>query len=379
MNKNLFYSLSFLIILISLFDYKVIPFYSRLGLDFSNHHGFHHCKETPESIYKKKAVDCLDFEHRPYVYPPLMFPLFSWTKLFKNFNDAYYVFLFLSFISYLIIIYVWSNKKALAVLYGIGLFFTFPNLFLLERGNTDLFITLFWSLSYWFYLRNNQWLSGFFIVIALFSKLYPVFALFILAVYLLRELKSHKHLIYSILLFSVLVFAIDLKLWFEYLTEVLPSWSKATTGVYNLAHSFKSIKAPFGSLFYLSALVVWSLSAWKTAKHNVHWVFASGLALSTFNNGVSFDYNLVTVFPLLIIGFREINNRKGWLSPIALLVFAALCLGFRYPFMSFDQFPLVRLWILAICLVLIPLQYFDLTFEVKRLRFIYLNKIRSKI
>jgi hypothetical protein len=169
----------------------------------------------------------------------------------------------------------------------------------------------------------------------------------------------------------------DYQLWFEYLVDVLPKWSKSTTGVLNLAHSFKSINAPFGSLFYFSALVVWSLSAWKTAKHNVHWVFASGLALSTFNNGVSFDYNLVTVFPLLIIGFREINNRKGWLSPIALLIFGALCLGFRYPFVSFDQFPLVRLWMLAICLVLIPLQYFDLSFEVKRLKFIYLNKIRS--
>jgi hypothetical protein len=377
MNKNLFYSLSFIIIVFSLLDYNVIPFYSRLGLDFSNHHGFHHCKETPESIYKKKAVDCLDFEQRPYVYPPLMFTLFSWTKIFINFNDAYYAFLFLSFLAYALILMIWSNKKWLPILYGIGLFFTFPNLFLLERGNTDLFITLFWSLAYFFYQKNKFWAAGFFLALPVFSKLYPVFALFILSFYVLREIKLHRNLILGFVAFSFLFVVMDYQLWFEYLVDVLPKWSKSTTGVLNLAHSFKSIKTPLGSLFYLSAIFVWSLSAWKTAKHNVHWVFASGLALSTFNNGVSFDYNLVTVFPLLIIGFREINNRKGWLSPIALLIFGALCLGFRYPFVSFDQFPLVRLWMLAICLVLMPLQYFDLSFEVKRLKFIYLNKIRS--
>jgi hypothetical protein len=143
MNKSIFIIISFLIIAISLLDIKVIPFFPEIGLDFSNNYGYHHCQESPLSIYEIPSDKCQDFQNRSYVYPPLLFQLFAWTKFFDKFESAYYFFVLLHTLSFLLIVYVWAEKNLLSLTFALGLFVTYPNLFLLERGNGDMFVALF--------------------------------------------------------------------------------------------------------------------------------------------------------------------------------------------------------------------------------------------
>ncbi len=371
MNKKIFIGLSFLVLLIGLLDFKYIPFYTRPGLDFSNHYGFHHCKESDVTIYKKEAKDCLDFEARPYVYPPLMYPLFSWTRLFPTFDGAYYFFVGLYVLSFIGIILIWADKKILPIIYGLGLFITFPNLFLIERGNTDLFITLFWSLAYWFYKKDNQWVAGFFIAIAVFSKLYPVYSLFVLAFFILRNLKLNTRLIYSMGIFAVLILIAQPSLWFEYFVDVLPSWSGNTQDILNLAHSFKSLPKPLGSVLYFTVLAFWATASSKLNEKYVAWVFAGGFAISTFSNGVSFDYNLVTLFPLLILMFAHLMNYMNRTLSIAFVLLTFLSFSFREIFISLPVFSGFRIVLMGLCLVSIPYLMFDLGHEIIKLKFIF--------
>lgn len=367
MNKKLFIALSFLILLVSLLDIKIIPFYKKLGLDFSNQYGLHHCVEGPETVYKKAAKDCLDFEGRPYVYPPVMYQMFSWTKLFSTVEGAYYFFVFLHIISFLGIVFIWAEKKILPIIYGFGLFVTYPNLFLLERGNSDMFIVFFWSFAFWLYRQEKYWLSGSFLALAVFAKLYPVYALIILAPFVLRDLKKHRDLILGFALGVALIVLIAPNLWFEYLVDVLPKWSSAKTPIYNLAHSLKSLPWPsLGSAIYLAGVAFWMIAASKSNVRRINWAWAGGLAICTFNNGVSFDYNLVTVFPLAIVGFSYfLNNKNTFLSSLFLLLTASI-FGFREVFVSVPHYPLIRLILMGVILAILPYPLFDLGHEFKR-------------
>ena len=310
MNKKFFVVASFLILALSLLDIKIIPFYNKLGLDFSNQYGFHHCPPSDLSIYKIPAVKCQDYLARPYVYPPLLFQLYSWNKLFSNVTSAYYFFVFLHICSFLLIVYIWAQKNLLSLLFGLGLFATFPNLFLLERGNSDMFIVLFWSLAYWSYRNQKFYLVGLFVAISLFAKLYPLYALVVLGMYLAKNYQPHVKIFRSFNISSVGIVLLAPYWWFEYLVDVLPGWSSANTGILNLAHSLKSV--PLGSGIYLLCFLFWILAAYKASSKRLDWIFAGGLAICTFKNGVSFDYNLVTVFPLAIVGFNylsKVNNK----------------------------------------------------------------------
>lgn len=377
MNRKIFIGASFLILLISTLDFNIIPFYKKLGLDFSNHYGFHHCKEDTDSIYKKKPENCLDFEGRPYVYPPPMYTLFAWTKYFPTFESSYIAFTFFYVVSFIGIVLIWADKKILPILYGLGLFITFPNLFLLERGNTDLFITLFWSLAYWFHQKKNYWAAGFFIALPVFTKLYPVFALAVLAGYVLRNFKDEWKLARASFVSAVVLVVMSPALWFEYMVDVLPKWSSQKMPILNLAHSLKSLPG-LGSVLFLSAFVFWVMASTKASTRRVSWIWAGGIALSTFNNGVSFDYNLVTIFPLVILGFSELSKKYfSHLLGYSFLVLTAMAFSFRFLFVGIHEFSVIRVVLMIISLIVIPFTLFDLGHEFRKMKFITLKSVKK--
>lgn len=365
MNKKVFIIISFVILALSLLDIKVIPFYSKLGLDFSNQYGFHHCPPSELSVYKIPAVKCQDYEARPYVYPPLLFQMYSWNKLFSNVISAYYFFVFLSTLSFLIVVLIWADKNLFSMLFSLGLFMTFPNLFLLERGNSDMFIVLFWSLAYWSYTKKKFSLVGIFIAISVFAKLYPVYASVILGAYLVQNYSTNLKIFKSFILTSICIVLFAPFMWFEYLVDVLPGWSSATTGVLNLAHSLKAV--PFGSGIFLLSFVFWILAATKSSEKRLQWIFAGGIALCAFKNGVSFDYNLVTVFPLAIVGFNYLSNKNNKVLAVCFSLLFFTVFGSRYILNAILIYPTLRLYIMGLVLMIIPFSFFDLGHEFKRL------------
>jgi len=378
MSRKLFILLSFVVLFVSVLDYKIIPFYSRLGLDFSNQYGFHHCQNDSQIVYKTPAVECPDFEARPYVYPPLLYVSYFWTRLFNSNDQAYAFFVFLYLVSFILIIYIWSNRSLISILFGIGLFFSFPSLFLLERGNSDLFITLSWSLGYFFYSRRKEWFSGAFLAFSVFSKLYPVYGIMILFGHIYKNFFKNINLVKSFTLSSLFFVLITPYLWFIYLVDVLPKWIKASLPVLNLAHSLKSLPVG-GSLLFFLAVACWFIASLKVSREKIGFVWSGALALSTFNNGVSFDYNLVTFFPLALYLFDYLRESK---SSLLKYLFVGTCfaiLGSRYPFQNVESYPKFRLVFIAISMIAIPYLCFDVSFEFKKLlaRFrFYLSRIR---
>jgi hypothetical protein len=271
-------------------------------------------------------------------------------------------------------VYIWADKNILSILFSLGLFLTFPNLFLLERGNSDLFIVLFWSLAYFCFSQKKSALTGVFLAISVFSKLYPVYALIVLAAFYNKKSQDQLKVFKAFIISAICIALISPFLWFEYLVDVLPGWSSAKTPIYNLAHSLKSLPYPIiGSGIFYFCFLFWIMAALKAGEKRLGWIFAGGLALSTFHNGVSFDYNLVTVFPLAILGFNYFStyfstrsNNKLLASCFLLLFFTVF--GSRQVFINFEIYPHIRLYILGLILMIIPFTFFDLKHEVKRVQ-----------
>lgn len=378
MNKKIFIILCFIILAVSLLDINVIPFYSRPGLDFSNQFGFHHCANSLESIYKISPSLCQDFANRPYVYPPTHYYLFFWTRFFSTANSAYFFYLFLSIISFLIVIYIWTEKKITSVLFALGLFFTFPNLFLLERGNGDLFIVLFWSLSYFFFLKKKFGFMSFFLSLSIFSKLYPIYAFIILAAYFISKDSLDFKIQKSVIISSIFFLLISPFLWFEYLLDVLPGWSAYYTGLTSLTHTLKSIPTlGLGTILFPLCLICWTVAAIKTNSKRLAWIWTGALAISTFNNGISYDYNLVTIFPFAIVAFNYLSQKENRILAVCFSTFFFIVFGSRALFINYPNYPLIRLLLLGILLIFIPFYFFDMKSDLKNIitkfKFLYIT------
>lgn len=366
MNKKLFILLNFLIIIISILDYKAIPFYDKLGLDFSNQYGFHHCVDDSKVVYKRPAVDCLDFEARPYIYPPLLYVFFSWTRIFDSVDYAYYFFVALYFVSFIAIVYIWSDKKLTSLFFGFGLFFTFPSLFLIERGNSDLFITLTWSLGYFFYTKKKQWKAGFLLAFSVFAKLYPLYGIVILAGQFIRNFLENVKTVKSFIISAILLVLLTPNLWFVYLVDVLPKWSKSSLPLMSIAHSLKSLPM-LGGMIFLLMIISWFIASYKSSRDKMGLVWAGAIAISTFNNGVSYDYNLVTFFPLALCLFNYLLDSE---LSVLKYIFLGICFfifGSRYPLESFQSYLHVKLLFVSISLITIPIIIYDLAFELKKI------------
>jgi hypothetical protein len=212
-------------------------------------------------------------------------------------------------------------------------------------------------------------ITGALVAISLFAKLYPLYALIILAAFFIREHPEKKRLLQSFTLTSVCIFLLSPLLWLEYLIDVLPGWTSEKTAIFNLAHSFKSIPLPFvGTAMYFVCLLFWALASSKASEKRIGWVWAGGLAISTFNNGVSFDYNLVTLFPLAILGFNYLSKNENKFLGVCFSLLFFTVFGSRELLVNFSAYPLIRLFIMGFSLAAIPFLYFDLGHEFKRVR-----------
>ncbi len=366
MNKKLFILFNFLILIISTLDYKTIPFYDRLGLDFSNQYGFHHCKDDSKTIYKTPAIECPDFEARPYIYPPLLYVFFSWTRLFDSVDYAYYFFIILYVISFLAIIYIWSDKNIPSILFGLGLFITLPSLFLMERGNSDLFITLAWSLGYFFYSRKKHWKAGFFIAFSVFAKLYPVYGLIVLSGNLIRNFVKNVDVVKSFIVSTLIILFITPYLWFIYIFDVLPKWMNSSLPLMNITHSLKALPSGGGFLF-LVILLLWFLASYKVNPKNIGIIWSGCLAIATFNNGVSYDYNLVTFFPFAIFMFNYLRKSDHIILEILFLTACSFVFGSRSLFDPSALYLNSRVYFLAFFFIITPFVVFDLSFDFRKI------------
>ena len=89
-----------------------------------------------------------------------------------------------------------------------------------------------------------------------------------------------------------------------YLADELPRLTTMKPPLSTYTHALDNI-APAGVAWFLSLplLAVWIVASARRLPNDPTLTFAGALALSTYFSSVSYDYNLITVYPLLALLF----------------------------------------------------------------------------
>lgn len=332
-----------------LFGYTAIPFWKFLGLDFHNLHAFHNC-EFANSPYLVAGHKCKDILNRPLYYPPLLYWAYFWTRGLEL-NTAYYIFVAQLFLAMLVaFILIWkthiSDQRFFSYPFELGKAFVFwslmlgtlPFLFSLERGNSDSLVVLLWCCALYLFVKNQYFFWGVASAAIAFFKLYPAIPCVVLGLgFVLHSLKTPskdwKPIALALAGGTITCLCIFLSLYSQqttYFFEVLPSFSKVQTGIGLYSHSVFGLDALFpGASLLARALLLgsWLVFCALRIKSDPLLSFSGCLAISTFFSGTSYDYNLVTVFPLLLVLFIQSHS---CLDLVLLIVGVVAFLGDRH-------------------------------------------------
>jgi hypothetical protein len=323
-----------LIFVISIPSYKLIPFGTPDGLDFHNIYAYSTCdKELEEkydnNIYLAGGQDCHDAMGREFVYPPLLFQSAKWVGLFSTFESARLAWRSLIILGTLVSIFVWMGKLSsfIKVLpFTVLLFLQFPMIFALERGNNDILVLLTWTLSYFLFSKKRFFFSGMAAAACVLMKVYPLFAFSIilggLSLEFLREKyligesgseKKVKHFTVGAIVSGAIIIICFKDLWYSWYLRV-SHFSDFQMIVSYLNHSvqyFSSSKI-VGKLIFLTMMIIWVLHFIYTQKNKKVVSFAGALAVTTYYSAVSYDYNLITVYPLILLSILHLYKNFEW-------------------------------------------------------------------
>lgn len=332
-----------------------IPFIKPLGVDLLNIVLYHRCS-SGTSPYLVDAATCGDPLGRGMYYPPLLFHSFAWVKGMDH-RSVVRVWLPFSVLALAGVFYVWtrfiSRERRDARFFEVPIFCAlvaaqFPFAFALERGQTDIVALLLLTAGCYFYVRRQLSWMGVMFGAATAFKLYPIFACAIVGVGLVlaqltrRDRKGAEWLRFGLGAVAAfvacnLVFYNDARLYF---TKVLPEVSAVVTPAARWvhAHSFSSLVGPDYSAFtwaFCGGLV--GLWGWATSRailrNDAPIALAGSLAPTTYFSGFTYDYNLITTYPLLLMLFLRARKNDRW----ALLAFGLFAiLGDRRLFENYD-------------------------------------------
>jgi len=351
-------------------SFKLIPFAGFIGLDFQNLYAFHN-SVSPNDPYSITGAEAGDVGKRDMIYPPLLYFLFTWTR-FVPFSIGYILWSAIVCAITLGCFSMWVNEKeikvigiAYAIPFIVLLTAQFPVSFAIERGNNDVLVLLSWSLSYFCYKRDRYLLSGALAGLAAAMKLYPIFACAIVlascVVAAARYQSERKKSILCILGGFIAVLSVSLVFWPQtktYFFSILPRIQDSQSGLVYYAHSLRQVFVDYSprmsswgnGLLSAALLAAWLAAGVRLFRKDPALVFAGGLALSTYFSGISYDYNLMTAFPLLFILYcRSIYSDapSSNIAFILLLVGLFAVIGYRGLFMASKhlmQFHILLQW-----------------------------------
>jgi hypothetical protein len=206
------------------------------------------------------------------------------------------------------------------------LLFQYPFVFALERGNTDTVAIVFYTFAAFWFVRRRLSLAGAAAGLAAGFRLYPALAVMVVtAALLLAERSKARHIVkWGWLRFgggalgafgaTLLAFPKDSLIYFR---DVLPAYAKGFTPSCEFSHSvptFVGTEYPaFAALIAIGLLALWAwASARAIARGEDWWALAGALAVSTYNQRTSWDYNLITVYPLLLLLFLRARRTDRW-------------------------------------------------------------------
>jgi len=304
-----------------------VPYWSYAGLDFLNIYVFHHNCPGWGEVYLLGGALCGDPISRPMVYPPLLYWMMSWVRLF-DFKTAFHILLAINFVSIAgaMAFFEKSRNPRTPItkwqwFLGILLFGSLPFVYEFERGNNNGLVLGIWALASFFILKQRYFWGGLFSTFAVAFKLYPIIPFILMTAVLVRN-KRWQDLKFWILgagTLSVIVLGIFWKDHLDFIQHTLPEFALTGGGVSYTSHTL--YRGLGGLAIKLPGLILWGRWVFREWNRERALVLSAMLAIATFFPNNSADYNLVTAFPfLLLLVF------KNWPKPESKNNWALTCL-----------------------------------------------------
>ena len=306
------------------------------GLDLANLTAFHQCAQR-DAPYGVSGTVCGDPQGRPIVYPPLLYWLYIWTRAVRH-ESAVRIWAAAVASMVLAAGVLWGARpirpgrpRWQSVLFAGLLVLEFPAVFAMERGNNDAVVLALWTAAAVLFVREKSWASGVFVGIAVATKVYPAVGCVVLAAGAARSFFAAgeaRRTVTRLVAGAVLAVSVaTIATWGQtrlYVTGALLDFARRLPHETLYSHS---VPATFGAAAWaVSALLVgaWSVAAFLRFQAAPAHVFAGALAVSTYVARTSFDYNLVTVYPLLVVQLARALDLPPRTSAAS---FAVLVLG----------------------------------------------------
>ncbi len=318
--EGICYALLVLLVLGSVSAARGIPGWgSSFGLDLGHLQAFHTCASR-NAPYAASGAECGDPLVPFMVYPPLLYWSFVWTR-WVPLAAARWIWAAFIALGLIWTAFSWTGPerrggpaprgRLAAGLFGVVLLAGFPAMFAMERGNNDILVLLLWTLSLRSFQAERRFMSGLFAGLAVSLKLYPAFAVVVLSAGLLGSTaladRQRRREVLTVGIGLLLPPAlVSLALWdqtAQYLRR-LPDFAAHLPEVSTYSHS---LPATFGgtpgAASWVSGILlsVWVAAAWGRCADRPREVFGGALAISTYFAATSYDYNLITVYPILLV------------------------------------------------------------------------------
>jgi hypothetical protein len=309
-------------------------------MDLGNLWGYHHCAIRNHPYAAGWSAYSCEPGHRPVVYPPLLYWSFSWLRLFdlvtavRIWTAAILAGVFASCLA-------WTDDDAQplrrhwpTLLFVALLLVQYPTMFGTLRGSNDVIVLALWSVAFVLAGRERWVSAGVLCGLATAIKIYPLVPTCLVGLALLlsnrrRFVRFTTGVVAAGALSAVLLARDTL----EYL-PILRQWSgeRLLPAIYG--HALLAI-VPIphvGRLISLALLGAWMIAVFlRRGDDDRPMLFAGSLAISTYFAGTSYDYNLMTAYPLMLLLFeRARRGQRAAFLPLLLLVISML--GSRYLF-----------------------------------------------
>jgi hypothetical protein len=330
-------------LVLSMTSLRSLPFRQPIGFDLSNLVAYQKCA-TGVSPYLIDGHTCGDVADRFMSYPPLLFHSFRWLRPL-SLQTAMHLWVPFLLLGMGVTLYLWARLAArpaaddrrweLPIFCGL-LLVQYPFVFELERGQSDVVPLLLVTFGAWLFKYKKHSLAGVTMGLATAYKLYPLLVCAVVTIGLLMAWRHRGRRVNadwlrfgaSALAAFVavnLAFFPDAKLYFlRVLPRVSDSYIPASVWVHS--HAFPSLAGAqysrFSWAFCIGLVALWGWAAEQAILHgDALSAVAGGLAISTYFYAYSYDYNLVTTYPLLMLLFLRARQTGRW-GVFALGVFA---------------------------------------------------------
>lgn len=317
------------LLVLSIHGVRWLPFYEYAGLDLENLFLFHtRCPGWPIP-YAETGDGCGDPLNRPMVYPPLAYWTMGWVRFF-DFNRATNVWgiaivALTTFGTWIASSFDANRRKWVWAVWFL-LLLQMPMVYAVERGNIDALVVPLYMGGVYFLAKRRAFGAGLLFATACWMKVYPVVpsAVVLAALYLNPDHRKSVFwpLFRGFLAGGVVWGLILLPDSYRYVLEVLPRFAAEKGGFGASSHS---LYRGWPSLFLkLPLLGLWTYFVSRFLRRDPIFALTAALAISTFFQNLSNDYNLITAYPFLFLLIQRCLRRGiGWLD------FAVLVLTFQ--------------------------------------------------